>query len=70
MKETNFPGCGKLFASMDITAWGRANFFLAKSESKGSELSGVVNLLEVDIWLLWSLLLWCHSINYRLLLML
>lgn len=27
MKETNFPGCGKLFASMDITAVRRANFF-------------------------------------------
>lgn len=51
-------------------AWRRANFVLAKSESKGTELSGVVNLLEVDIWLLWSLLLWCQSINYRLLLML
>lgn len=49
MKETNFPGCGKLFASMDITAVRRANLFLAKSESKGTELSGVVNLLEVDI---------------------
>lgn len=50
MKETNFPGCGKLFASMDITAVRRANLFLAKSESKGTELSGVVNLLEVDIY--------------------
>lgn len=49
MKETNFPGCGKLFASMDITAVRRANLFLAKSESKGTELSGVVNLLEVDM---------------------
>lgn len=27
----------------------KSKFFLAKSESKGSELSGVVNLLEVDI---------------------
>lgn len=69
-KKNYFPGCGKLFASMDITAVRRANLFLAKSESKGTELSGVVNLLEVDIWLLWSLLLWCQSINYRLLLML
>lgn len=50
LKKNYFPGCGKLFASMDITAVGRANLFLAKSESKGSELSGVVNLLEVDIY--------------------
>lgn len=28
----------------------KSKFFLAKSESKGSELSGVVNLLEVDIY--------------------
>lgn len=35
---------------MDITAVRRANFVLAKSESKGTELSGVVNLLEVDIY--------------------
>lgn len=27
----------------------KSKFFLAKSESKGSELSGVVNLLEVDM---------------------
>lgn len=50
MKETNFPGCGKRFSSMDITAWRRAKFFLAKSESKGTESSGVVNLLDVDIY--------------------
>lgn len=49
-KKNYFPGCGKLFASMDITAVRRANLFLAKSESKGTELSGVVNLLEVDIY--------------------
>lgn len=28
----------------------KSKFFWAKSESKGSELSGVVNLLEVDIY--------------------
>lgn len=28
----------------------KSKFFLAKSESKGTELSGVVNLLEVDIY--------------------
>lgn len=27
----------------------KSKYFLAKSESKGTELSGVVNLLEVDI---------------------
>lgn len=42
--------CGKLFALMDISAWRRAKFFLPNLESKGSELSGVVNLLEVDIY--------------------
>lgn len=28
----------------------KSKFFLAKSEFKGTELSGVVNLLEVDIY--------------------
>lgn len=28
----------------------KSKFFWAKSESKGTELSGVVNLLEVDIY--------------------
>lgn len=28
----------------------KSKFFLAKSESKGTELSGVVNLLEVDVY--------------------
>lgn len=69
-ERNKFSWVWKTISSMDITAWRRANLFLAKSEFKGSEFSGVVNLLEVDIWLLWSLLLWCQSINYRLLLML
>lgn len=33
-----------------VTAVRRANLFLAKSESKGTELSGVVNLLEIDVY--------------------
>lgn len=28
----------------------KSKYFLAKSDSKGTELSGVVNLLEVDIY--------------------
>lgn len=70
MKEIKFFGCGKLFVLMDIIVVRRVNFVLVKLEFKGSELLGVVNLLEVDIYNCYGVFYCDVSLLIRLLLML
>lgn len=50
MKKKLFSWLWKTIFFNGCNCMKKSKYFLAKSESKGTELSGVVNLLEVDIY--------------------